>query len=121
MSAQLAAFGIVVAAFVTKRAFALVSVLGGLLVMWIATEIVVNLTDAGAGSVPVVMLSPLHVARGATLVLFGAVPEFRSFDETGGDMTVGALDLPGIVWIVAIIVHIAIFSGLAIRRYRTSV
>ena len=121
VSAQLASFGILVAALVAKRAFALVSVLGGLLVIWISTEIVVGLTDAGAGAIPVVMLSPLHVARGATLVLFGAVPEVSPFDESGGDMTVGALDLPGLVWIVAIVVHIAIFTALAIRKYQRSV
>lgn len=121
VSAQLASFGILVAAMVTKRAFALVSVLGGLLVIWIATEIVVDLTDAGTGAIPVVMLSPLHVARGATLVLFGAVPELGPYDETGGDNTVGALDLPGVVWIVAIIAHIAVFTGLAIRRYQRSI
>lgn len=121
VSTQLASVGILVAAFATKRAFALVSVLGGMLVAWIATEIVVELTDAGAGSIPVVMLSPLHVARGATLVLFGAVPDFGPFDESGGDMTIGALDLPGFVWIAAIVAHIAIFTGLAIRKYQRSV
>jgi ABC-2 type transport system permease protein len=121
VSAQLASGGILVAALVTKRAFALVSVLGGMLVSWIATEIVVELTDAGSGSIPVVLLSPLHVARGATLVLFGAVPDFGPGDFTGGDMTIGALDLPGFVWIVAIVAHIAIFTALAVRKYQRSV
>jgi len=121
VSGQLASCGILVAALVTKRAFALVSVLGGMLVSWIATEIVVDLTDAGGGSVPVVLLSPLHVARGATLVLFGAVPEVSPFGESGGDMTVGALNLPGTVWIVAIVAHIAIFAGFAVRKYQRSV
>jgi len=121
VSAQLASFGVLVASIVPKRAFALVSILGGLLVMWIATELIVDLSDAGSASIPVALISPLHVVRGATLVLFRAVPEYFPGGETGGARTIGALDLPGPVWVVAIIVQIAVFTALAVRRYRKSI
>lgn len=121
VSAEFAAIGILIASYASKRAFALVSILGGMLLSMIASASVANLVAEPVGAA-VMLLSPIYVARGATLVLFGAMPHVTDIDQAEGiGDQIAAVGLPGIAWIAACLAHIVIAVGLAIRRYRDAI
>ena len=121
VSAQFASLGILIASYASKRAFALVSILGGMLLSMIATATIADLVAEQIGAV-VMLLSPIYVARAATLVLFDAMPHVTDMDRAQGiGDQIAAAGLPGGVWILACLAHIAIAVGLSIRRYRDAI
>ena len=121
VSAQFAALGILVASYASKRAFALVSILGGMLLSMMATALLSQLV-AERVAAGIMLVSPIYVARGTTLVLFDAMPRARDLDRADGiGDQIAAVELPGVVWIAACVVHIAIAVAFAIRRYRETI
>jgi len=121
VSAEFAAIAIVVATFATKRAFALVSILGALLLSMMATAIIAQLVPEKVASA-VMLVCPIYVTRAVTLVLFDAMPhvERLSRAEGVGDQ-IAAVGLPGAVWIAACLAHIALAVWFSIRRYRDTI
>jgi len=121
VSAQFAAIGILIATFATKRALALVAVLGTMLLSMIATGILAELLPEGAAA-GVMLVSPIYVARATALVLFGAMPLERPLDLADGPSDqIAAVGLPGAAWIAACLAHIAIAVWLSIKRYRDTI
>jgi ABC-2 type transport system permease protein len=121
VSAEYAAIAIVVATFATKRAIALVSILGVLLVSMIATGILAELLPR-AGGAAVMLASPNYVTRAVTLVVFDAMPRAlpMEFAEGPGDQ-IASVELPAVAWLAACVVHIALAVWFAVRRYRDTI
>lgn len=121
VSAEFAAIAILIATFASKRALALVSILGALLLSLIATGILADLLPRGAAAA-VMLVCPVYVTRATTLVLFGAMPAARPMElaEGPGDQ-IAAVDLPAVAWVAACLIHIAVAVWLAIRRYRDTI
>lgn len=117
-SLQLAAIGLAIAMFTTRRAFALTSVLATLLFSVIATGVLVNLLDPGWAAVAM-LTSPLYVMNATTFVIFDAIPAVTA-DSADGEVAdqVAYADLAGWAWIVALLAQTAIALIFAIRRYR---
>ncbi len=84
---------------------------------FVATQILVDLLDRGWAAA-VMLASPLYVMRGATLVLFDAVPALVSGPDGDADAQIVYADLPGWVWVAAIVVQTAVATWFATRRYR---
>jgi ABC-2 type transport system permease protein len=121
VSAEFAAIAIVIATFASKRAFALVGILGAMLVSSIVTGVLSDFLPLGAARV-VMLLSPIYVTRAVTFVLFDAMPRTRSLETAEGvSDQIGAADLPGAVWIAACVVHIALAVWFAVLRYRDTI
>jgi ABC-2 type transport system permease protein len=121
VSAEFAAIAIVIATFASKRAFALVGILGAMLVSSIVTGVLSDFLPLGAARV-VMLLSPIYVTRAVTFVLFDAMPRTRSMETAQGvGDQIGAADLPGAVWIAACVVHIALAVWFAVLRYRDTI
>lgn len=120
VTSLLASVGVLIASFASRRAFAMISVIAFLLFSSIATSILVDLLDRGWAAA-VMVLSPLYVIDAVTLVLFGAVPAVTP-DSANGDLAdqVAYADLPGWVWIAALLAQTVIAVALAARRYRRS-
>ncbi|HWL43770.1 MAG TPA: ABC transporter permease subunit [Ilumatobacter sp.] len=120
-SAEFAAIAILIATFANRRAFALVSILGAFLLTLMTTAIVADLLPRSAARV-VMLLSPIYVARAVTFVLFDAMPRVRpiEFAEGPGEQ-IAAVELPGLVWVAALLAHVAIAVAFAIRRYRDTI
>lgn len=121
VSAQFAAFSIAVASYASKRAFALVSTLGALLLSMIATAIIADLVPERIAAL-VMLACPIYVSRAVTLVLFDAMPHVSDLDraEGVGDQ-IAAVDLPGALWLAACLAHIAVAVWIAMRRYRDAI
>jgi len=110
---QLATVGLAISMFTTRRAFALMAVLGGLLVVTIVAEIVVELSDSSWNAIAA-LLSPLSAIDAAVLVLF----DVRYPGEAISDIVD---DTPGLLWVAVPLIHAAIALSVALRRYqRTS-
>jgi ABC-2 type transport system permease protein len=121
VSAEFAAIAIVIATFASKRAFALVGILGAMLVSSIVTGVLSEFLPLGAARV-VMLLSPIYVTRAVTFVVFDAMPRVRSMESAEGVADqIGAADLPGAVWIAVCVVHIALAVWFAVRRYRDTI
>lgn len=121
VSAEFAAIAIVIATFASKRAFALVGILGAMLVSSIVTGVLADFLPLGAARV-VMLLSPTYVTRAVTFVLFDAMPRTRSMETAQGvGDQIGAADLPGAAWIAACVVHIALAVWFAVLRYRDTI
>jgi ABC-2 type transport system permease protein len=121
VSAEFAAIAIVIATFASKRAFALVGILGAMLVSSIVTGVLSEFLPLGAARV-VMLLSPIYVTRAVTFVVFDAMPRARPMEHTEGVADqIGAADLPGAVWIAACVAHIALALWFAVRRYRDTI
>ena len=120
-SAEFAAIAILIATFTKGRAFALVSILGVFLLTLMTTGIVTQLLPLSAARV-VMLLSPIYVARAVTFVMFDAMPAVRpmEFADGPGDQ-IAAAELPGVLWIAALLVHVAIAVAFAVRRYRDTI
>lgn len=120
-SAEFAAIAILIATFAKRRAFALVSILGAFLLTVITTGIVAELLPRSAARV-VMLLSPIYVARAMTFVLFDAMPAVRPLDFAEGPAEqIAAVELPGAVWVAALVAHVAIAVTFSIRRYRDTI
>jgi ABC-2 type transport system permease protein len=121
VSAEYAAIAIVIATFASKRAFALVGILGAMLVSSIVTGVLSDFLPLGAARV-VMLLSPIYVTRAVTFVVFDAMPRARSMENAEGVADqIAAADLPGFAWVAACVVHIALAVWFAIRRYRDTI
>lgn len=117
-SIQLAAVGVAIAMFTSRRAFALVSVLAALLVSVLATGGLVSLLGAGWAAA-VMVASPLFVMNAVALVIFDAVPDrFPGSQEGEIPDQIAYADLPWWVWVVALVAQVAVAVGLAVLRYR---
>jgi ABC-2 type transport system permease protein len=121
VSAQFASLGILIATFATKRALALVAVLGTMLLSVIATGILAELLPERVAAL-VMIASPIYVARATALVLFGAMPPEVPLDlAEGPGEQIAAVGVPGVVWIAACLAHIAVAVWLSVRRYRDTI
>ncbi|MDG2113777.1 MAG: ABC transporter permease subunit [Actinomycetota bacterium] len=122
VSSMLGSIGVLIATYAARRAFAIISVLGVFMFSWIASTILVTLLDTMPARI-VMLLSPVHVSRGATLALFDKVPMLHRFSQEEGstDDHIAYAELGGWVWIVALLVWTAAATYLAMRRYRKAV
>lgn len=121
VSSLLGSIGVLIATYAARRAFAIISVLGVFLFSSIATGILVTLLGTTWARLAM-LASPLHVSRGATLVLFDKIPRLTSRSQESGatDDHIAYADLSWWVWILALVVWTATATWLAIRRYRKS-
>lgn len=120
-SAEFAAIAIVIATFASKRAFALVGVLGFMLVSTLVTGILADFLSLNAARA-VMLVSPVYVSRAVTFVVFDAMPAVPSLDRAEGvSDQLGAADLPAAVWLAACVAHIGAAVWLAILRYRDTI
>ena len=118
VSSLLASIGVVIASYTTRRAFALISVIGAFLVSFVATSVLIGLLSVAWARV-VILLSPIYVSRGLTLVLFGEVPAVSPDSATAEpEDQIAFADLPSWVWVAAILAQTTIATLLAVRRYR---
>lgn len=117
-SVHLAGVGVAIAMFTSRRAFALGSVLAGLVLPAVIAGALVPLLSPGWGAVPL-LCSPLSVMEAGALVVFDAVPAFaaRGDLEEVADQ-VAYVGLPGWVWIVAALAQTVLAVAFAVRRYR---
>jgi hypothetical protein len=68
------------------------------------------------------LFSPLYVMQGVALVLFDAMPAVTPESSTGDPADhIAYADLPGWVWIGALLAQTAIATLLTLRRYRGAV
>jgi ABC-2 type transport system permease protein len=118
---QLASIAVVIASFSSRRAFAMISVLAVLLFSFIAASILAELLSRTWAGI-VMLLSPLYVMRAVTLVLFDAVPRVGPDDfRDGPDDNIGYADLPGWLWLLALVVQVVLATWFAISRYRREI
>jgi len=106
----LATVGLAISMFTSRRAFALMGVLGGLLVARITAGIIIQVAESNWSAV-VALLSPLTAMDGAVTVLFDV-------RETSAGPFEELADTPGWLWVAAPLVHSAVALGIALRRYQ---
>ena len=114
-----ASIGVTVATFAERRAFAIISILALLTISFVVVGIVISIVDLEVARVAI-FFSPWHVVRGFTLYLFDAPVAFASQDGSPAEQ-VAAVDLPGILYVLAALVYTAGASALTFRRYRGAV
>jgi ABC-2 type transport system permease protein len=115
-----ASVGLLIATFAERRRFATVSILAIFLITFATVSIIVEVVDADAARYAV-FLSPVHVMRGFTLVLFDAVPPLPFGQPEGVDEQIAFVDLPGAVYIAAALAYVAVCTFFILRRYRGTV
>ena len=117
-SIHLASVGLAIAMFAKRRAFALIAVIGVLMLSTGFSSVVVSLVGSGWAGV-VMLLTPISVLNAATLFIFDAIPAVAPMSGEGDwPSQVAYADLPGVVWLLAILTHSAAATYLAILRYR---
>ncbi len=109
-SLQLGAVGLAIAMFTRSRAYALVAVLGGMIVTTTVVSIIVELAESTWSAIAIFM-SPLTTMSAMTTVLF---------DGDGGSENFAAVlqDIPDLLWVAGPLIHAAIALGLTLRRYQ---
>ncbi len=112
--AQLSAVGLAISMFTTRRAFALMAVLGGMLVAATIAGIVIETVDSRWATIAA-LLSPVTTTDGTVRVLFEGAIGGPDFDQRFYDLVD---DTPKLLWIAAPLAHVALALGVALRRYR---
>lgn len=108
-SCLVAAIGLAIASQTPRRAYSTVGILAAfILVSGIAASIYES-ADNDTGRL-VLLLSPFHIAQGATFWIFGADP------DPGEQLAMA--DLPGTVYLGSILAFTFIALGLLLQRYR---
>lgn len=115
-----AAIGLLTATYAERRSFAMVAVLAVFLIAFITVQVIISVSDADATRYAV-LLSPAHVMRAFTLVLFNEIPPLRLDSADGSpDDVIAFVDLPDAVFIVVGFAYAIVASGLALYRFRSS-
>ncbi|MGI9604719.1 MAG: ABC transporter permease subunit [Acidimicrobiales bacterium] len=121
VSIHMATIGLAIAMFSKRRAFALISVLGVLLVSSIATSILVSFVSSTWAAIAL-LLSPLSVMEAVNRVVFDALLPFVPTSGEGDiSEQLAFADLPGWAWIAALLTQSTLAVLLAVRRYRSEV
>jgi ABC-2 type transport system permease protein len=121
VSLLLASIATLVATFASRRSFAIISVLGTLLIPFTVVQILGAILEPEVGRW-VVPWSPLHVMRGATLAVFDAIPPITSIvDEGSPDGQVALADFPRMVWPLVLLLYSGLTTLVTLGRYRGSV
>ena len=120
VSLLLASIGTLIATFATRRSFAIISVLTVLLLSFTVVQIVVSIVDEDVARWAI-LLSPIHVMRGATLYVFDAVPLLTpELDRGSPDGQIAVANI-GATWLGVLLSYVVLTIGLTLGRYRGSV
>jgi ABC-2 type transport system permease protein len=121
VSLVLASLGTLIATFASRRSFAIVSVLGALLISFTGVQILVSILDADAARWAL-LFSPIHVLRGVTLELFGAMPPLTAISDEGSlDGQVAVAQFPAAIWLAISFAYTVLATAFTLTRYRGSV
>ena len=120
VSLLLASIGTLIATFATRRSFAIISVLTVLLLSFTVVQIVVSIVDEDVARWAI-LLSPIHVMRGATLYVFDAVPLVTPELDRGSPDGQIAVANVGATWLGVLLSYVVLTIGLTLGRYRGSV
>lgn len=107
-AALFAALSLLIAAQTSRRAYATVAVIAVFIVTQVLAAILVETASQAVGRV-VILLSPLDAVRGAVVWIFNAPLKADSLQEK--------VDLPGLVYFLAVVGATAIAVWLVSRRY----
>jgi ABC-2 type transport system permease protein len=121
VSLFLASIGTLVATFASRRSFAIVSVITAMLLTFTVVQIVLSIVNDDVARWAI-LLSPIHVMRGATLTLFDAMPEVTPLSAEGSpDDQIARADLGAAMWLGVLLSYVAATASVTLGRYRGSV
>jgi ABC-2 type transport system permease protein len=115
LSAVVSGVGMVIAAQTHRRAYSTVGILVAFLLVSVIAASVFAAAEKDIGRV-IILVSPFHLAQGATLWMFGVMPSPAT--DTSGDDQIAQADMPGAVYVLALLAYTLVMVSLLLRRYR---